>query len=80
MISYRNRAITRDICNEYGLGVVGGTLRDLSPLCVPLYLMAQQTSVYKHLLLDFYEFTFLLFEVPNNYPQHPVLSLVEDGI
>ena len=44
---FQNRAISRDICREYGPGVEGRTgPRDQSPLCVPLD-RAQPTFLYQ---------------------------------
>ena len=74
--------MTRDICKEYGLGVVGENYQGLEIrvrsvthcLC-----MAQQTFLYQ-------TFAFpspcvcLPIEVPKDYCQLSLLSLAEDGI
>ena len=76
---FQNRALSRDICSEYGIGVVGIMgLRGESPLC-PII----STRHNKHLFINtlfFYlhvDFITPIYKVQNHYPQHPPLSLAE---
>ena len=56
--------------------MVGETPRDQPPLWVPLSLQVQQTFIYKTfvLYLSLCQLPFLLFDISNHYPQHPLLS------
>ena len=55
--------------------------RDQSPLCVPWSLHGPTNICLLHICFSIFMWiAFSPFEVPNHCPQHPLLSLAEDGI
>ena len=59
----------------------GGNARDQSPLCVLLSLHDPANIYLPNIVFSIFTWiAFLPSEVPKHYPQHPLLSLVEDGI
>lgn len=77
----RNRATSRDTCKEPGLGAVGGAgPGEQSPLCFPLCLQGPANIHLANICFSIsVSIALLPCEVPNHNPQHPLLSLAEDG-
>ena len=65
-----------DTCNEDGLGM-GGKLSDEGPLC-PTVSVRPSKCLPNTCCSTSRWIAFLGFEVPNPYPEHPLLSLAED--
>ena len=62
--------LSPDSCSEYGLDMVGGTVRDQSPLCVPLSLYGPANIYFPNVCFSIsISIASLPFEVPNHYPQ-----------
>lgn len=75
--------ITRDVFKELRLGVMGEPRQglEISPLCVPLSLPGPANIRLPNICFSISMWiAFVPSEVPNHYPQSPLLSLTEDGI
>lgn len=70
----QNRAITRDICEEYGLGVVGDTQRTESTLCPNVSGRPSKHLFAKHLLFHLHFSCLPPFGSPKPLP--PTFSFV----